>query len=73
MTWSGSSGGGGTHESDEPVEREGGGAVVRAVVEGRYLLVLPARAALLEEGTSRRVQGTDWLANTAKASHSNVT
>ena len=50
-----------THESEEPVEREGGGGVVRAVVEGRDLVVLPALVALLEEGAPRRVQSTNGL------------
>ena len=57
-------GGGGTHESDEPVEREGGSAVVSAVVEGRNLIVLPARETILKERASRRVQRSHRLQHT---------
>ena len=50
-----------TYESDEPVEGEGGRGIVRAIVEGRDLVVLPLLVAVLEERLPRRVQCADWL------------
>ena len=50
-----------TYESDEPVECEGRGGVVGAVVEGRDLVVLPLLVALLEECLARRVEGPNRL------------
>lgn len=50
-----------THDAYEPVEHEGGGGVVGAVVEGRRGVVLPRVVALLEVRAPRRVQGADRL------------
>ena len=48
-------------QTQQPVEREGSRAVVRAIVERRDLIVLPRLEALLEERLSSRVQRSDWL------------
>ena len=48
-------------ETEKPVESEGGGGVVSAVVEGRDLVVLPRLVTLLEEGATCRVQRSDRL------------
>ena len=48
-------------ETEKPVESEGGGGVVRAVVEGRDLVVLPRLVTLLEEGATCRVQRSNGL------------
>lgn len=49
------------YKSNEPVESEGRGGIVSAVVEGRNLVVFPGVVALLEEGAARGVQGADGL------------
>ena len=55
------------YQSDEPVECEGCGGVVGAVVEGRNVRVVPVVVSLLKERPARGVQCPNRLHHTSTA------
>lgn len=50
-----------TYDSNQPVENEGSGGIVRAIMERRNTVVFPTVEALLEVGSPAWIQTTNRL------------